>query len=328
MFSPAPGRSYRGALAPLSDIEEDIEHRLRNHVQIIAGEIGTRSLNDAPENLEKAATYIEQCFRAIGCPTTNQEFTVDLLEFASRAAIAGDITTSNAKHRVRNVIAELPGRDHADEIIVVGAHYDSVVDCPAANDNGSGAAAILEIARILYNSQPGRTIRFVAFPNEEAPFSRSEAMGSLRYARSCHERHEKIVAMMSLETMAYYSDEPKSQKHPHESFSLVYPNTGDFIAFVSNLDSRELLSRATTAFRNAVKFPSEGAALPDFVSGVDLSDHWSFWEYGYPAIMVTDTAFYRYPHYHTLEDTPDKLDYDRFARVVFGLSEVVRDLAR
>jgi Zn-dependent M28 family amino/carboxypeptidase len=127
--------------------------------------------------------------------------------------------------------------------------------------------------------------------------------------------------------MGYYSDAPNSQQAPSKLFYLIYPNTGNFIGFVSNWASRNLLAQAIKAFRNSVQFPSEGAVLPAFVSGVDLSDHWAFWEYGYPAIMITDTAFYRYPHYHTDEDTPDKIDYDRFARVVRGLSEVVKDVS-
>jgi len=323
-----PGHSYRGALPPLTDIEKDLEQRLKNHVEFIAGEIGVRSLTSAPENLKKAAAYIEQFFRANGCQVENQEISVNLLDFTDPSGTTGAITTTNARHIVRNVIGELPGRNRADEIIIVGAHYDSVDDCPAANDNGSGVAATLEIARILSGSQLSRTIRFVAFPNEESPYFRSEAMGSLIYARSCHERHDKIVAMMSLETMAYYSDEPDSQKHPHESFRLIYPSTGNFIAFVANWASRKLLSRSISTFREAVKFPSEAAVLPTIVLGVGSSDHSSFWEYGYPAIMVTDTAFYRYPQYHTNEDTPDKLNYDSFARVVIGLSEVVKGLAQ
>jgi Zn-dependent M28 family amino/carboxypeptidase len=323
-----PGHSYRGTLPPLTDIEKDIEERLKNHVEFIAGEIGVRSLVSAPENLEKAAAYVEQCFRAYGCRVENQEISVNLSDFTAPSGTTGATTSANARHIVRNVIGELAGRDRADEIIVVGAHYDSVDDCPAANDNGSGVAATLEIARILSSSQLSRTIRFVAFPNEESPYFRSEAMGSLRYARSCHERRDKIVAMMSLETMAYYSDEPESQKHPHDSFKLLYPSTGNFVAFVANWASRELLSRSISAFRKAVKFPSEGAVLPTIVLGVGSSDHSSFWEYDYPAIMITDTAFYRYPQYHTSEDTPDKLNYDSFARVVSGLSEVVKGLAQ
>jgi Zn-dependent M28 family amino/carboxypeptidase len=322
-----PGRSFRGALPPLTGEEADLAQRLKNHVEVIAGEIGPRSLTAAPENLEIVAAYIERSFSANGCHLESQQFPVNLLDYTYSATTRA-ITTSNPQHTVRNVIGELPGRDHADEIIVIGAHYDSVYACPAANDNGSGVAATLEIARILSDSQPSRTIRFVAFPNEEPPFFRSDGMGSMRYARSCHERSDKIVAMMSLETMGYYSDQPDSQLLPHPIFKLIYPTTGNFIGFVANWSSRGLLRRSMQAFRSAVKFPSEGAVLPAFVRGVDLSDHSSFWDYGYPAIMVTDTAFYRYPHYHTNEDTPDKLDYDRLARVVRGLSEVVRHISR
>jgi len=139
-------------------------------------------------------------------------------------------------------------------------------------------------------------------------------------------REERIVAMLSLETIGYYRDEKGSQMYP-PPFSLFYPAEGNFIAVIGNLGSVALVRKCLATFRREVKFPSEGAALPEFITGIGWSDHWSFWKQGYPAIMVTDTALFRYPYYHSPEDTYDKLDYDRLARVTSGIEIVVRELA-
>ena len=152
-------------------------------------------------------------------------------------------------------------------------------------------------------------------------------MGSRVYARRSRERRDHIVAMLSLETIGYYSDEPGSQLYPFP-LRFFYPSTGNFLAFVANLGSRGLLREALASFRRNAQFPSEGVAAPAFIPGVDWSDHWAFWQESYPALMVTDTALYRYPHYHTLQDTPDKVDYERLARVVKGLHGMLRDLAQ
>ena len=151
-------------------------------------------------------------------------------------------------------------------------------------------------------------------------------MGSLVYAKRCQELGDNVVAMLSLEMLGCYSDEPGTQKYP-SLFSLFYPSTGNFIGFVGNFASRKLVRQCITAFRRHVDFPSEGAALPESIPGVGWSDHWSFWQVGYPALMVTDTALYRYDHYHLRSDTPDKIDFDRFARVVKGLEVVIAELA-
>jgi Zn-dependent M28 family amino/carboxypeptidase len=185
---------------------------------------------------------------------------------------------------------------------------------------------MLELARLMAAAKPARTVRFVAFVNEELPFYRTGEMGSRLYARRSRERGENIVAMLSLETIGYYSDRPGSQRYPFP-LGLFYPGTGNFLAFVSNLGSRPLLHRALRAFRRHAAFPSEGVAAPAFIPGVDWSDHWSFWAEGYGAIMVTDTAPYRYPYYHTAHDTPDKVDYERLARVVTGLHGMLVELA-
>ena len=229
-----------------------------------------------------------------------------------------------------NLAAEISGTSRADEIIVIGGHYDSVLveslPCPGANDNASGAAATLALARAFAELTPQRTVRFVLFVNEEPPFFQNPFMGSWIYAKRCRERDENIVAMFSLETIGYYSDERGSQKYPFP-LGLLYPSTGNFIAFVGNVGSRKLVRESIGSFRRHAEFPSEGGALPGSMPGVGWSDHWAFWQEGYPALMVTDTAPFRYPHYHQASDTPDKLDYDRMSRVVDGLERVVSDLA-
>ena len=299
-----PGESYAGAPPPLSPRERALEAALRRDVEELAVGIGIRN-TFAHGALERSADWLEARFRAAGYPVTRQTFEV----------------SGKAYH---NLEAETPG---GTEIVVVGAHYDSVIGCPGANDNGSGTAALLALAEALAAAKPSRTLRFVAFSNEEPPHFRTEAMGSLVYATRCRERGEHVVAMLSLETIGYYSDEPGSQHYPFP-LSPFYPSQGDFVAFVANLRSRRLVREVVRSFRKRVSFPSEGAALPGWIPGVGWSDQWSFWRQGYPGVMVTDTAPFRYPHYHTPDDTPDKIDYERFARVTAGLELVVRDLAR
>jgi len=299
-----PGASHLGARAPLGAAEGEIEARLRRHVAAI----GTREHNlEYPESLEAAARYLEAELAALGYAPAAQRF----------ATGAGE---------VRNIEAELAGGARAAEIIVIGAHYDSVAGSPGANDNATGVAAVLELARLMRGAAPARTLRFVMFVNEEPPYFKSEAMGSLRYARRSRERGEKVVAMFSLETLGYYSDRPGSQRYPFP-LGFFYPAEGNFVAFVSNLRSRALLHETIAAFRRHAAFPSEGVAAPAFIPGVDWSDQWSFWKEGYPAVMLTDTAPYRYPHYHSAQDTPDKVDTDRLARVVSGLNAMLGELA-
>jgi Zn-dependent M28 family amino/carboxypeptidase len=227
---------------------------------------------------------------------------------------------------VANLEGVLEGGAKAKEVVVVGAHYDTAAGGPGADDDASGVAAMLAIARALSPSKPARSIRFVAFVNEEPPFFWNDTMGSLVYAKACKARGDAIVAMLSLEALGYYRDEPGSQKYP-PIVSAFYPDRGDFVAFVGNTASRGLVHEAIGTFRSAAAFPSQGAALPSFVTGVGWSDQWSFWQVGYPGVMVTDTAPFRNPHYHQRSDTPDTLDYERLARVTEGLVAVVKKLA-
>jgi Zn-dependent M28 family amino/carboxypeptidase len=227
---------------------------------------------------------------------------------------------------VRNLLVQVQGGDRSGEIVVVGAHYDSVLGSPGANDNATGVAGLIELARAFKGSAPRRVLRFVAFSNEEPPFFQTAEMGSRVHARAARLRGERIVAMLSLETMGCYCEDKGSQRYP-PLFRFLYPDTGNFIGFVGNYRSRALVRDAIRIFRETTPFPSEGGAPPGKLPGVGWSDHSSFWQEGYPALMVTDTAPFRYPHYHTGGDTPEKIDYDRLARVISGLVRVVSGLA-
>jgi len=301
-----PGSSFGGALPALSREQIELRERLKTHVETLAARIGERNMFRYPE-LVRAAQYIDDTFVAAGHQPSSQEFEV-------------------RGKPVRNIEIEITGAEPDRGVVVVGAHYDSVDGSPGANDNGTGVAAVLELARILKDRRPRRSVRLVAFVNEEPPFSYTDAMGSMRYATRLAEAGETSVTMLSLETIGYYSDEPGSQRYPFP-LSFFYPDTGNFIGFVGNLRSKALVRRATKSFREHARFPSEGLAAPSWLTGIGWSDHWSFWQAGYPAIMVTDTALFRYREYHTRADLPGVVDYDRFARVVDGLTQVVIDLA-
>jgi Zn-dependent M28 family amino/carboxypeptidase len=302
-----PSRSFSGAVPALSAEESEIKVNLNKHVSYMAGTIGERNVI-AYEPLQKTAQYIEGALKAQGYEVKSQEYVVQM-------------------RKVRNLIAEIHGGARANEIVVIGAHYDTVFDCPGADDNTSGVAGLLELARLLKNSHPARTVRLVAFVNEEPPHFQTENMGSWVYAKEAHRKKENIVAAVSLETIGMYSDAEGSQQYP-PGFKSLYPSKGNFIGFVGDLASRELVRDAVRSFRESTQFPSEGNSAPGSITGVSWSDHWSFWQEGYPAIMVTDTAPFRNKNYHEPTDTPDTLDYASMARVVHGLVRVVTDLGK
>jgi len=283
-----PGSSYAGPLPPLSGEARALSLRLRLHVAALAA-------SERNADLERPARYIEHAFAAQG-------YKVQAHSFRSGGRM------------VRNIEAGAGA-------IVVGAHYDTVPGSPGADDNASGVAVLLELAALLNNES--LPVRFVAFANEEAPYFLGQEMGSYVYAR---DRGAGVQAMFSLEMLGYYRDEPGTQRYP-APLGFFYPDRADFIAFVADLGARRLLHRAIGAFRRHAQFPSEGVAAPSFIPGVSWSDHWSFRQHGYAAIMITDTAFYRYPHYHLPSDTPDKLDYERMARVALGLAAMLKELA-
>ncbi len=302
-----PGTNVSTAAA-LSADELTLRAELQADVQKLAGDIGERNLQKYPQ-LNAAADFIEGAFSAAGLRVRRDTY-----------------EPGGSGLACHNIEAEIPGA--RPNIVVVGAHYDSVFGSPGANDNGSGVAAMLALARRFAGKPTGQTLRFVAFVNEEPPYFQTKNMGSLVYAGHCRTRGDQISAMISLETIGYFSDSPHSQKYPSPGLGAFYPTVGNFIGFVGNTGSRDLLRRSLAIFRQEKKLPSQGAALPGFIPGVGWSDHWAFWQHGYRGIMITDTAPFRYPHYHEATDTPDKLDYDRFALVVSGMETVIAELAK
>ncbi|HWO99928.1 MAG TPA: M28 family peptidase [Methylococcus sp.] len=276
----------------------DLPTNLKTHVAILAGEIGERNVL-LPDALRAAESYIAETWQSQGYAVRRQVYEAGGIECA-------------------NLEVERRGSLWPEEIILIGAHYDSVFGSPGADDNASGVAALLELSRSFVTVEPERTLRFVAFVNEEPPFFAGSRMGSLVYARAAKRRGDRIRLMVSLEMLGCYLDTPGSQSYP-PLLRHFYPDRGNFIAFISNWRSREILRRFCQVFRKHSDFPMESLAAPIFVPGVAMSDQFSFWRQGYPGIMVTDTAFCRYHWYHTAGDLPEHLCYEPFARVVSGL---------
>jgi hypothetical protein len=260
-----------------------------------------------PQNLARAALWIAGELRNAGAAVLEQPFDT-----------AGD--------RYSNVVASFgpPTRD----VVVVGAHYDAAGEMPGADDNASGVAALLELADLLSGVPVARRVELVAFANEEAPYFATPGMGSEVYAQSLDESHRAVRGMICLEMLGCFTDEPDSQKLPFSVLHLFYPSKGDFIAVVGSLGRPGIVRRVKRAMMAASDLPVYSIDAPRFVHGVDLSDHSTFWRRGEPAVMITDTAFYRNPRYHTEHDTPDTLDYERMAKVVAGVRRAVLALAR
>jgi Zn-dependent M28 family amino/carboxypeptidase len=301
-----PLRPFEGPLPALSAPQAELAGRLADHVKYLSATIGERNV-DPVGSLQSTIDYLRKNLVDAGYAAREQTYN-----------LRGDA--------VSNVEAELVGTSSTEGIVVVGAHYDTVEGTVGADDNASGVAATLELARLLRTSKLRRTIRFVFFVNEEPPYFQTDEMGSLVYAQKLRRDAVPVSAMISLEMLGFYSDAAGSQKYP-PPLSLFYPNRGDFIGFVGNSESRCLVRKATRMFRESASFPSEGLAAPGSWPGVGWSDHWSFWQQGYPAIMVTDTALFRNPYYHSHRDTADRLDFGRMARVVDGVGKVIVSLA-
>lgn len=231
-----------------------------------------------------------------------------------------------------NVIAELRGTTRPEEIVIIGAHYDAEIDTPGADDNASGVAAMLELARRFADSPMDRTVRWVGFTNEENSNSKGGVMGSFAHAREAKNRNEAIVAMMSLEMLGFYNEAPGSQQYPFDQslaarLGMDLPDTGDFIGVVGRFEDRRLIDAISASMRASERANVVDAALPAMVRAIWRSDHGNFWLAGYNAVMITDTSEFRTPHYHMPSDTIETLDFERMAGVVDALEEAVRDLA-
>lgn len=278
---------------------------LRRDVDVLAVQIGPRNLHHYAA-LTQAAQFCECSFSGMGYVPRLQQY--------------------HARNRAfTNISAEIEGTARRAEVVLVGAHYDTHKNSPGANDNASAIAALLHLAGTLAESKPARTLRFVAFTNEESPFTRTRQMGSRVYARQCRERGENIVAMLGLEMLGCCLPQKGAQWLSLGGFFL--PREGDFLALVGNRASRALLAQITRTIADNDLLRVVAVTLPTNFPGAWSSDHWSFWKEGFPAVMATDTGPLRYRYYHQTDDTPDKIDFVWFAHVVAALKRAVRALA-
>ncbi len=295
-------------IEPSSDLwnKTEVETNLKRIVSVLSEEIGQRSFIDR-ENLHKASDFIAESFKSYGYNVDFQEYQVEGL-------------------KARNIIAEKKGDQGSKKVIIIGAHYDTVIGTPGADDNASGVAVLLELARLTLKNTFKNRVQFVAFTLEEVPFYKTGRMGSRVYARALREKGEEVLGMICLESVGYYSNKEKSQNFPYFFFRWFYPERGNFITVVGNIKSRGLAKRIATGLRKNHALPVETFIGPTFIPGVTWSDHYSFWREDYRAVMLTDTAFYRNPNYHVGSDIPETLDYSSMAELVKGLTYVLSDL--
>lgn len=299
-------------LVPLSEKISTIRHfrtirkALRHHVDVLSNEFGPRNFQHYGA-LTKTAAYIEQQMQRCSGIRSVQDFEVE-------------------DKCYRNLTFEKLGKTKSDEIIVVGAHYDTVVNSPGADDNASGIAGLLEICRLLETYENQRTIRFVAFTLEEPPFFATENMGSHVYAQACRQKGENIICMIALEMLGFYSRQKNSQRAPFAVPNKKYSHRADFIALIGNQASQQIARQIANFLRQPLLIKTEAYIPHSYSAEIELSDHASFWKQNYPAVMITDTAFYRNPHYHEPTDTIDTLNFRYFTRVVFSLSQTLIQL--
>lgn len=297
MEQPSPTRT------PLAEL-------LFRHVDMLAGVVGPRHPRK-PQTMTATAGYIEAQLMDLDLTVTRESFRVH-------------------NKPTDNVIATIVGTHAPNEIVILGAHYDSTSTTPGADDNGSAVAVLIEAARILKTLKPRRTIRFVAFACEEAPYFNTGEMGSIFHANGCRDRAENVVGMLCLEMVGYFVDEKDSQRVPPaipKWLRWAFPKRGNFLAAVSNPRSWKLCWKFRRGFKKATRFPLFSIVLPERIPEIHLSDHRAFWLAGFPAIMLTDTSFLRNPNYHQWSDTADTLDYERMAEVTVGVASAVRYLA-
>jgi hypothetical protein len=303
MLQEMPGQTYTGPWPALSQAQRHLAEDLKAHVYRLSHQIGPRNFEHYPE-LCQAADYLQEQLESYG-------YSVRRLPYETEG------------QRFENLETVDP---NGGPFMVIGAHYDSVLTCPGANDNASAVAGLLELARRL-QGRPG--FRFVLFTNEEPPFYKTEFMGSWQYVKYVLDTQQPVQSMLCLETVGYYSQAPGSQR---TAFPGMVPDVGNFVALVGDVQSASLVKRFVEQWQASIPFPCIGlvpqpegeAAL--LQAGMDMSDHACFWEAGIPALMVTDTVFYRYDHYHLSSDTWEKLTYEPFALMIDGLAQVLQAL--
>jgi Peptidase family M28 len=287
-----------------------IRNHLYRHVDTLAGLIGPRVLSN-PVSIKATTGYIERQWRDMGFEVRHESF--DAL---------GQTAT--------NLFVEIPGLKPNNQVVILGAHYDTVLGTPGADDNASAVATLLEVSRLLIGVHGQRTIRLIAFACEEPPYFNFNSMGSQHHAAGCRSRQEDIVGMLCLEMVGYFTDD-RVQRVPSSIpkwLHWLFPRRGNFLAAVGNLKSIPLAWVFRRGFKSGANFPLFSICLPKRVSEIQLSDNRAFWDQGYPALMLTDTSFLRNPHYHQSTDLPNTLDYDAMTHVTLGVAEAVRRLAR
>ncbi len=309
-----PGQERVGDLPALDPGGRAAAARMEQVVTHLTATIGERNLTGAPAALAEAADYIEGQLRAVGLEVRRQPV-------ETRAGTAYNLEATIGGRGGSDRARWAADGSAARQLVVVGAHYDTARGTPGADDNGSGVALLLEVARRLAAGPASREVRIVAFVNEEPPWFGTDRMGSVVYADALARTGADVAAMFSLETLGWYDDAPGSQHYP-PPFDLLYPDTGNFVAFVGDHWSLGLVRGSVRAFRAAAPVPAEGASFPAVVEGLDWSDHAPFWRHGWPAVMVTDTAPFRNPHYHEASDT--QVDPTRMALVLDGVEAAVR----
>jgi Zn-dependent M28 family amino/carboxypeptidase len=280
--------------------------RLEAHVRMFSTQLHPRD-ESHPENLDRAAAYISAEFQRAKGVVSEQPYVVNRKTYRNVIAWFGPETTQR---------------------IIVGAHYDTAGPFPGADDNASGVAGLIEIARLLSRQQLPMRVELVAFTLEEPPYFRTAHMGSAIHAASLLQQEVDVRAMFSLEMIGFFSDEPGSQKFPAPFLGAFYPSRGNFIAVVGSMGEGLLVRQVKAAMRRGSPLPVYSINSPRLVPGVDFSDQLNYWNAGYDAVMITDTAFFRNPHYHTVNDTPESLDYKRMAMVVEGVHAAVLVLAQ
>jgi len=273
-------------------------------------ELGPRNSENqmAYDQLRKCETWIIQKWQSQGYPVRRYD-----------ASFGGK--------QYYNIEIEIPGTTAPSEIIIISGQYDTLPDSPGANNNGSGMAVLFQLSKLLQNYHPQRTLRLIAFVNEEDPFFGTEIMGSYIYAKGCFERKEDIKVMLSMDAMGIYKDSPGTQNLPFP-FSMFYPDSGNFLAFIGNLPSRIYVKEVTAGFKKGSSFPIEAGVAPEWVKGVTWSDHGSFWKFGYPGMQITDTGAYRSASHTNKEDTMEKINFDALSRIVVGMYCSTIDLIR
>ena len=288
-----------------------IETNLRLHVDRLASLIGPRTLQ-RPNTIKATIGYIRGQWSEMGYSIAEETF--DAL---------GNVAT--------NLIVEQPGNKRSDEIVLLGAHYDTVSTTPGADDNASAVAVLLEVSRLLKDHAGSRTVRYVAFACEEAPYFNLNSMGSQHNARESRKRGDKIVGMLCLEMVGYFRDEVGSQGVPPtipKFLHRLFPNRGNFLAAVGNLASWKLAWSFRRGFKRGTRLPLFSIVLPEKIHEIRLSDNSSYWDQDYPALMLTDTSFLRNPHYHMASDLPETLDYQRMTLVTEGVAAAIKRLLK